>query len=385
MNFLAPHFFYGLFALLIPIIIHLFNFRKTKRVFFSSTQFLKKINEQTSSRRTLKQLLILLSRLLFLVFLVLTFTQPFIPAKESALQNSVQIYLDNSYSMSNESDMELQAFDQALEYVRDIINLYPESSRFRLITNDPDPFSNRYRSSSEVLEKLTEVSLSRFSKNTEEVYEKITDDVGIGTSSDNYWISDFQKSFASSVQTDTTFEVRLVPLSFTGTQNVFVDTLYLEDPFVKGKQSLSLVVRLYNTSRSEVRNLITRVFVNDNQITSSSFDIPANGYKEAVFDLAFSLEEDSKGSVRFEDFPVSFDNEMYFVLTSGKKINVVEIRGKEESPYIPEVFGNRELYDFSSQSVLTPNYEAIVNANLVVLNELESINPSLLFQLKSLL
>ena len=97
MNFLAPQFLFGLLAVSIPIIIHLFNFRKAKKVYFSSNKYLKKINEETSSKRNLKHLLILASRIAFITFVVIAFAKPFLPAEERALQNYVQIYLDNSY------------------------------------------------------------------------------------------------------------------------------------------------------------------------------------------------------------------------------------------------------------------------------------------------
>ena len=82
MKFLYPEFLFGLFTLIIPIIIHLFNFRRSKKVYFSSTRFLKNIKKSTSQKRQIKHFLILFSRLLFLTFLVLAFAQPFIPSTD---------------------------------------------------------------------------------------------------------------------------------------------------------------------------------------------------------------------------------------------------------------------------------------------------------------
>ena len=76
MTFLYPSFLWALTALSIPIIIHLFNFRRTTKVFFSNTRFLRQIKEVTTAKRKLKHYLILASRLLFLLFLVLAFAQP---------------------------------------------------------------------------------------------------------------------------------------------------------------------------------------------------------------------------------------------------------------------------------------------------------------------
>ena len=54
MNFLYPNFLWALTAIAIPIIIHLFNFRKFKTVYFSNVAFLKNIKEETKSKSQLK-------------------------------------------------------------------------------------------------------------------------------------------------------------------------------------------------------------------------------------------------------------------------------------------------------------------------------------------
>ena len=79
MNFLYPQFLFGFLALSIPVIVHLFNFRKTKKIQFSSNLFLQNIKEVSTAKRKLKHYLILASRLLFISFLVLAFAQPFLP------------------------------------------------------------------------------------------------------------------------------------------------------------------------------------------------------------------------------------------------------------------------------------------------------------------
>ena len=101
MSFLYPSFLWALLALAIPVIIHLFNFRKTTQVLFSNNRFLKEVKEATTAKRRLKHYLILLSRLLFLFFLIITFCQPIIPAAEQLGNGrNIILYLDNSQSMS---------------------------------------------------------------------------------------------------------------------------------------------------------------------------------------------------------------------------------------------------------------------------------------------
>ena len=147
MSFLYPLFLYGLLALSIPIIIHLFNFRKTRRVYYSSTQFLKNIKEASTSSLKIKHWLILASRLFFLTFLVLAFAQPFIPAQQHRSSDpDVYIYLDNSASMTNEVGTDFTALDAGLSFINQLPQLFAAGTRYKLLTNDFSSFSNFFNS-----------------------------------------------------------------------------------------------------------------------------------------------------------------------------------------------------------------------------------------------
>ena len=77
-----PQILYALLALAIPIIIHLFNFRKHEKIYFSSIRFLEEIKTKNKKKRNLKNLLILLSRLLALAFLIIAFAKPYTPVNK---------------------------------------------------------------------------------------------------------------------------------------------------------------------------------------------------------------------------------------------------------------------------------------------------------------
>ena len=57
MAFLNPSFLWALFAMAIPVIIHLINFRKPKVVYFSNTAFIEDVKKETRTKTKLKQIL----------------------------------------------------------------------------------------------------------------------------------------------------------------------------------------------------------------------------------------------------------------------------------------------------------------------------------------
>ena len=161
MKFLYPQFLYALASLAIPIIIHLFNFRKFKTVYFSNVRFLKEVKQQTKAQSELKHLLVLLSRLLAITALVLAFAQPYIPENNQKLadKNAISVYVDNSFSMDaeNESGKLLQTAQQKAEAVAQV---YQNTDEFQIITNDLSGKHQRLMSKELFIEQLFEIESS---------------------------------------------------------------------------------------------------------------------------------------------------------------------------------------------------------------------------------
>lgn len=374
MSFNYPQFLWALTALAIPLIIHLFNFRKTTRIFFSSTRFLKQIKQETTQKRKLKQYLVLASRLLFLLFLVLAFAQPFLPAREQLTsQRNLVVYLDNSYSMSAPVGEKVRALDAGVGFVRDIVELFPAETRFKLLTNDFAPFSNSFKSKSEILDQLSQVRLSPVSRSFNEVVKRIGE-----PGNTVFWISDFQKStFGDESLLDSAWQVRLVPVEYPQVSNVFVDSIYLDNPFIIGGEKSSIRVWLRNEGPRTLEGLVTKLTINGVQAATSSVTIEPNSLAETSFDLSQGLKGFNQVVFSFSDFPVSFDNEFYFTLNYTGRLKIVEIKPDTRPTYVENVYGNRELFDFRGFSAGNVDYSVLNDADLVVLNGLDKVDNSL--------
>ena len=100
MKFLFPQFLWALLLLIIPIIIHLFNFRRYKKVVFSNVSMLKEIETQSRKTKQLKKWLVLLTRIIALSSLIVAFAIPYIPSQSGLFDRKlISIYIDNSQSM----------------------------------------------------------------------------------------------------------------------------------------------------------------------------------------------------------------------------------------------------------------------------------------------
>ncbi len=373
MSFLYPSFLWALTALAIPIVIHLFNFRRTTRIFFSNTRVLKQVKQVTTAKRRLKHLLVLLARLLFLAFLVLAFAQPVIPAREQmGGRQNITLYLDNSFSMSAQLEGRQRALDAAISYAGEIVNLFPPDTRYRLITNDFDPSSNSLKAREEIADLLTQVRLSPVSRTAAEVMNRIQLADGEGRE-EVFWISDFQRStFGTPGAADTATRWHLVPITPTLNDNIFIDTAYLENPFALGQELNSLKVKVRNDGNREREQLNLKLTINDIQAATTAVSIPAGGVSEVSFDLATGLTGLNKAHISFNDQPVSFDNDFYLSLNYTEKISVLEIKQSSQPTAIEQVFGNRQVFNYNGFPAGNFNYSLLDQADLVVIN---GVNP----------
>ncbi|HCW07472.1 MAG TPA: hypothetical protein DGG95_08935, partial [Cytophagales bacterium] len=370
MSFVNPYFLWALGALSIPIVIHLFNFRKTTKIFYSNTKFVKQVQQQTLQKRKIKQYLVLASRLLFLFFLVIAFAQPYLSPKEnSGTQKNIAIYIDNSLSMSVPVAEKTRALDEAIRMGQSIVSLFPPETQYQLITNDFASYSNVLKTKTEVNDLLSQIRLSPISRTADDIKRKV-----IGPSGTLFWLSDFQKSTFGKTSIDSTWQVRLIPLYLENQANVHVDSVYLENPFAIGGEKNSLRVVLQNTSSKSVEGLLVKLSINGIQAGTASVNVEANNFVDLKFDVASKLHGFNKGIITINDFPVSFDNQFFFTLNYSSKIKVMEVRAQGSAPYIEKVFGNKETFFFQNYSPTNINYSLLQTADLVVVNGIDKLD-----------
>jgi Aerotolerance regulator N-terminal len=384
MTFLYPVFLWAFLVLTIPVVIHLFNFRKTQKIYFSNTRFIQQVKEATSAKRKLKHWLVLASRLLFLFFLVLVFAQPIVPAtNQLQAGESVGIYIDNSLSMSTPTDGNARALDAALQVARELIEKFPSDLRYRLLTNDFLPFSNSLKTQKEALDILAQLRTSGQSRSSEEIQTRFS---RLGNERTIFWISDFQQStFGAPKRSDSLHQWNLLPISLTNTSNIFVDTAYLTNPFAIVGERNTLTFRLFNEGATARDALTTKLVVNDVQLGTASVALPANGYAEVSFDLSTATNANSRVEFSFTDAPVTFDNNFFSVLSYSDPISVTEIKTSASAKAIEKVFANTAIFKFSSLLNKNIDYSIVENSDLVVLNELPQIDDSFLNILRNYL
>jgi hypothetical protein len=386
MNFVYPEFLWALLALSIPIAIHIFNFRRVRKVYFSNVKLLREVKTETNSFRRIKHLLILLSRLAFLSLLVFAFAQPFLPSKNQKeiknLSGLVGVYLDNSYSMQSELGND-KYLDLATLYVNELLKVFPKDARFQLITNKFDNTEQYPVAANKIEDRLTETQFSSEYRDLATVYKRQLSLLNRYSNAERnqvFWFTDFQKSTAgdlSKIDLDTLNQYYIVPIKSEKTPNLMIDSVWLANPFIKSLESNQINVRLKSFSDESYTDLMLKLFIDEQQVSTSTINLAPRESVVANFNFTVQGEGMKPCKISFEDFPVTFDNEYYFVINASPKINILHLHEQLQNRYVESVYSNESVFEVNSFNVNNLDYKRVESAELVILDEVESVEGDL--------
>lgn len=381
MEFLYPSLLWGLLLILLPIIIHLFNLRRYRIVYFSNTKFIEEVKNKTKRRSQLKNLLILLSRILFIAFIVFAFAYPYIPYDNKTISkaksNLVTIYIDNSYSMSAKgTDGDL--LNEAKRNALDIINVYDDSYRFIVLSND---FSYSDFISRPKQEAVNNIDLIDFSPTYRNISEILSRHYDILKKDNNsllspiYCLSDLQTNTSdiSSLIPNELQQIHFIKMLASSSNNLFIDTCWLEYPYINFMNQNVLNVRIRNIGDVSYENIPLKMFINGRQEALSSFNIAQNTFVDIALPFVFKNKGINDCRLSITDYPIVFDDEMFLSFNVSETINVINIFS-EKSIYINQLFAGDSLFNLIELNQSGIDYSLFKNANLIILNSLKSIS-----------
>lgn len=389
MNFLFPTFLIGLAAIAIPIIIHLFNFRKYKKVYFTNVQFLKELKQESDSKSKLKEWLILAMRILAIACLVFAFAQPFIPGKSKTTQGekAISIYIDNSFSMES-TNKKGTLLENAKEYATEIVNTFNASDKFQLLTNDFEGKHQRFVSKEDFIEQLNEVKISSATKSLNDVLKRQQDFLQNSSSKNKriFLLSDFQKNTSDLLKSDvdTSIVVSCIPIASSEVSNVYIDSVWFETPIQQfGTQQIVHAI-IINKSAKDIENGTLKLFINNTQVSLSSFNVSAGNKKDASISFTVKTKGINKGVLKIEDYPITYDDDFYFSFNAQTTINALVINGKDTktSGNFKSLMQNDSLFVYQENSESTIDYSVFAKTNIIVLNELNILTSGLTSELQ---
>lgn len=384
MKFLYPEFLWALTVLILPILIHLFNFKRYKTLYFSSLNFIRQVDQQTKSAQRLKHWLILASRLLALLFLVFSFAQPYFPEDESAgeaKESVLAFYIDNSYSMQAlGSDGELLSL--ARENASSIIEKAPMDTRFLIGTNEMTGAEERFLTKVEAFEKLDKISLSPLARNPSEILkwqlEILKTEAQEDRSTQYVFLSDFQRCNSLEKAEIDVKNISFYPIKLSpqNQSNVFIDSLWFSSPVHKVGAPNELNIRISNSGKVTLENVEVEIRI-DTYHKTLFVTLPAG--EKTITQVSYTDKSKGlkKGSVKVVDTDVLFDDEFFLSYEVVPQLNVLLLDGEDAFPNFATVFGLDAFYEYRQKALTSVTKDDFQGTDLVVINGANSMSRGL--------
>lgn len=387
MQFLFPTFLAALAVLAIPVIIHLFYFRRFKKVYFTNVRFLKEVKEETSNRQKLRNLLVLLMRCLAIAAMVLAFAQPFIPLSSGVKQGekAVSIFVDNSFSM-NSLSKDAPLLELAKQRARDIVNAYAVEDRFQILTNDFEGRDQRLVSKEDALNRIEEIRTGPASRDISKVLTRQQQALNTGKQENKiaFVISDFQTNIADMANfKDSLLEVKLVPMRAVQERNVSVDSVWFENPVQILNQPANLLVKLSNRSDEDASEIRLALRHDGAARPVGSISIPARSSKLDTVSFNILHPGWHEAKLSLTDYPVQFDDDYYLTFHVAERINVLSVNGLQPNKYLENAFLGAKYFRLDNADARALDYSKFSNYQLIVLNELPAVSSGLATELKT--
>ena len=327
MTFLNPLLLFGLVAAAIPLIIHLFNFRRPRRIDFSSLTFIKELQKSTMQRVRIKQWLLLLLRTLTIAALVIAFARPTVQqglvGLGAQVRTSVAMVIDNSRSMGLR-DAQGEYLEQAQLLAAQIIEqLQPGDEVFVFTTSgeDSDAYTVRSLAADAVQDIEVAPAATMLQTTLRTALGKLEEASHLNR--EIYLISDFQgRTLTDSLGPLNTADVRtyMLPIGTREQANVSVEGVEVVSRIIEVGQPVRIQARLMNHGDETLEAYVASVYLAGERVAQATVRLEPGIPENVQFTVTPQQRGWLPGIVEIEDDAFSSDNSRHFTL------NVPELR-----------------------------------------------------------
>ena len=391
MGFLNPIILLISAAALIPLLIHLLNRRRIKKLDFSSILFLKSLEKVRLRRLKLRQWILLIIRTLVVLFVVFAFARPSLKGSlssviGSATKTSAVILLDNSYSMGYETPQG-KLFDIAKKKAKSVLDLFSEGDEVYLIVFNSEPWvltpqpSFRFDDLKQLISE-TELSYGStdFFKALSSAYEFLGKSKNLNQ--EIYLLTDLDRGgwFNQKINLPELKNVKLfLVTSEVKEGNFAIESLDFGTRLIKKNAPFDLSAKVSNYSPETGENLLVGLYLDGKRVAQTDIKVEGNSEKELSFSKSEELGGMHYGYLELSDDELLADNQRFFVFEMSDTIKILLVGERKEDTYyvnlalIPQ--GENEsslnLNSIESSSLSREDfsgYDAILFCNVSMLN-----------------
>lgn len=347
MNFLNPFFLFGLIAVAVPVVIHLINLSRPKKISFSTLAFFNELRKTTIRRIRIKKYLLMALRALALLMLALALARPILPSgingsAKSAVPKAVAIIIDNSSSMQRLNQQGL-LIDRAKNIADRIIRNANRDDKFYITsTNGENAGLGEFESADQSQTRLSEITSTVKAQYSAESManvlrkmEEAPQAQGIVYVISDGQISQFEGLEQISSEKDKTssksISTQLIQLSAGKQQNLAVESVKLENQIISSGSPIVMSVQVMNTGSVEAANQFVSLKMEGEIVGQHEISLSVGEKQSVSFQLVPQKTGDITGRIVVEGDELIYDNEHFFVLNIPQKRSVLLLSNSREA------------------------------------------------------
>ncbi|MBD3225927.1 MAG: VWA domain-containing protein [Caldithrix sp.] len=384
----------GLIAVTVPLLIHFFYRRKTKKVYFSSLRFLKQIENKRMRHVRIYQILLIILRTLFILFLVLAFARPalqssFFGETQTARTTAILI-LDDSYSMRAYSGSQTSA-DRLVSSVNRVIKSFNTNDQIFILSGSDSTlfnFQNTTKNNNINLEEIYKPTYgtSDWDKTFKKAQTILKEYPNYNR--EIYLFSDYLIPTAQFKDSLANLDARLYQIDvYSGStlRNISIDSVIIKERLLEVGQPVHFSVRLTNFHTREKAQSVISLFNGQTRVAMQQVEL--NASESRLIELNFTPRHSGHQFLTFEldDDDLMVDNNYFLNMFIKDKINLLFVDGNPENPL------RTALQILSDQSNIVTEFTDYVSAygmaiqtyDVLILNSLQSTSNALRQQIQS--
>ncbi len=265
MHFEQPGALWFLGLIVIPIFIHLYQFHKTRILYFPGVFRLKQQLQTARKQKQIQHWLVLFLRVFAILFLVLAFSMPSCNPQQNQASGRWIFVLDNSLSMKRKN-ADGEMFEQAKSQLRKVLKQIGNDGEVMLITQS-DVYQSAWKKPVEIIQMLDTLQcFDQYSgfKEWKSQVEHIQETEGLGKVFKVVVFTDAEKSAMSELQTfqDSLSNSKMLNpwqwVHFKGAikENVAIDSAWADPSFEPSDGSTAIKVKLVNYGDVAVKTIL---------------------------------------------------------------------------------------------------------------------------------
>ena len=396
MSFLFPNILWGLFGLTIPIIIHLYNLRKSKTLEFSSIQHIQALEKNSIKRLKILQWILILLRMGIIASLILMFSGPllisetiWIPSKK---ESTAVIIIDNSASMSVKND-NLTFLDQAKEKIPKILSSFDGLVNLKVIQTNPplELYSGIVEEGSNLDYKDWKVDHSNGKDNLWNLVDSLLSTLDMSLPNKEFFIlSDFQFEPPRSLK-NRIKDWRFYALSSSSlNENIAITDISLMDQVKMPNDLLKLNTKIENMGKNEIRNLPVELYLNKERVGQIVSNFKINTIKDFSFQVYPGKSGVVSGKIEIPVDNFSLDNKQTFEINIPDQISCKVIASSDNGLFIiktilESISGEEEFLDLELKLMSEIERIYLDETDVLILEDPLIIEPSAIESIKRFL